>query len=331
MIAAPTTMQAVSYSRYGGPEHMTFGSVPLPEPGEGQVRIRIRAAGLNPFDWHIYRGDPYVARLAFGLRSPGTHIVGSDVAGEVDAIGAGVEGLAVGNRVYGSIGHGGLGEYAVAPAAAIALMPERATFEEAAALPMGTLTALQGLRAAGVGPGSRVLVIGASGGVGHLAVQIARILGADRVVAVCSGRNAAWVQDLGADRVIDYTTQSVVDAGETFDVVFDTVSTTSLRRLRRIMAPRGIYVPVGGIGRGFLGLVRPLIASVITGKVVSQKTVAFTAGMRGADLDEAARWVDAGTLRPVIDTVYPLERYADALAQVEGQHVAGKVVVAVAP
>lgn len=331
MTTTPTTMRAVSYSRYGGPETMTLGPLPLPEPTEGQVRIRIRAASLNPYDWHIYRGDPYVARLAFGLRSPGTHIVGSDVAGEVDAVGPGVEGLAAGDRVYGSIGHGGLGEYAVAPASAIAVMPERASFEQAAALPMGTLTALQGLRAAGVGPGSRVLVVGASGGVGHLAVQIARILGADRVVAVCSGRNAAWIKDLGADRVIDYTAQSVLDAGETFDVVFDTVSTTPLRRLRRIMAPRGVYVPVGGIGKGFLGLVRPLIASIVTGKLASQQTLVFTAGMRGADLDEAARWVDAGTLAPVIDTVYPLARFADALAQVERQHVAGKVVVAVAP
>lgn len=327
----PTTMQAVSYSRYGSPERMTFGTLPVPEPGDGQVRIRVHAAGLNPFDWHIYRGDPYVARLAFGLRSPGRRVVGGDVAGVVDALGSGVEGLSVGDKVYGSIGQGGLGEFAVASVGALALMPTTSTFHQAAALPMVTLTAMQGLRAAGVGQGSRVLVIGASGGVGHIAVQMARVLGAQRVVAVCSGRNAAWVADLGADRVIDYTRQSVLAAGETFDVVFDTVSTTPLRRLRRIMAPRGVYVPVGGLGRGVLGLVIPVVTSAVVGALVSQRTIVFNASARGADLDEAARWVEEGALTPVIEAVYPLDQYVGALHHLEGQHTAGKVVVAVTP
>jgi len=327
-----STMRAVHYSRYGGPEGMTLGPLPIPEPRAGEVRIRVRAASLNPYDWHIYRGDPYLARLMFGLLRPGHRVVGADVAGHVDAIGEEVTDLAPGDAVYGSIGRGACGEYAVAPVSALALKPLKATFEHAAALPMATITALQGLRDARVGPGSRVLVIGASGGVGHLAVQIARILGAERVVAVCSGRNADWVAALGADRVIDYTAQSVLDADERFDVIFDTVATTSLKRLRAVMAPGGVYVPVGGVQRGGpLGPALAIFGAVASGRLLRRKVVQFTASINVADLEEAARWVDQGLLTPTIDTVYPLERYAEALTKLENQHAAGKLVVSMAP
>ena len=326
------TMRAVHYSRYGGPESMTLGPLPVPEPAPGEVRIRVRAASLNPYDWHIYRGDPYLARLMFGPLRPGHRVVGADVAGHVDAIGEEVTEFTAGDAVYGSIGRGACGEYAVAPVSALALKPLTATFEHAAALPMATLTALQGLRAARVGTGSRVLVIGASGGVGHLAVQIARALGAGRVVAVCSGRNAEWVAALGADRVIDYTAQSVLDADERFDVIFDTVATTSLNRLRAVMAPDGVYVPVGGLQRGgLLGPALPIFGAVAAGLFSRRKVVQFTASINVADLEEAARWVDQGLLTPTIDGVYPLDRYADALTKLEGQHAAGKLVVSLAP
>lgn len=331
-MTTPTTMRAVHYSRYGGPEAMTLGPLPVPEPATGQVRLRVRAASLNPYDWHIYRGDPYLARLMFGPLRPGHRVVGSDVAGQVDAIGEGVTAFAVGDAVYGSIGRGGCGEFAVASESVLALRPRTATFQQAAALPMGALTALQGLRAAGAGPGSRVLIIGASGGVGHLAVQIARILGAERVVGVCSGPNAGWVRALGADRVIDYTEQSVVDAGERFDVIFDMVATTSFNRLRAVMAPDGVYVPAGGVQRGGpLGPALPVFAAVVAGRLLRRRVMQFHASINGADLEEAAGWVDRGLLTPTIDTVYPLERYADALTKLEGQHVAGKLVVAVTP
>lgn len=327
-----TTMRAVTYSRYGAPEDMSLESLPIPEPRAGQVRIRVCAASLNPYDWHIYRGDPYLARLMFGLLRPGHRVVGADVAGRVDAIGEGVTEFTTGDAVYGSIHRGACAEYAVAPVAEVALKPLKATFEQAAALPMATLTALQGLRVARVGPGSRVLVIGASGGVGHLAVQIARILGAERVVAVCSGRNAKWVAALGADRVIDYTTQSVLDAEERFDVIFDTVATTSLNRLRAVMAPDGVYVPAGGVQRGGpLGPALPIFGAVAAGRLLHRKVVQFTASINVADLEEAARWVDQGLLAPTIDTVYPLERYVDALTKLESQHAAGKLVVSMAP
>jgi NADPH:quinone reductase-like Zn-dependent oxidoreductase len=296
------------------------------------VRLRVCAASLNPYDWHIYQGDPYIARLMFGLRGPGSRVVGSDVAGQIDAIGEGVTAFAVGDAVFGSIGNGGCGEYALASESVLALKPLTATFQQAAALPMGALTALQGLRGAGVGPGSRVLIIGASGGVGHLAVQIARILGAERVVAVCSGRNAGWVGALGADRVIDYTRETVPDAGEGFDVIFDTVATTPLRRLRPVMRPGCVYAPAGALQRrGLLGPAVPIFGARLAGPFLRRKVTAVNATMTGTDLDEVARWVDQGRLAATIDTVYPLNRYADALTRLEGQHVAGKLVVAVTP
>lgn len=330
-MTTPATMRAVHYSRYGGPEGMTLGPIPIPEPRAGEVRIRVRAASLNPYDWHIYRGDPYLARLMFGPLRPGHRVLGADVSGHVDAVGEGVTEFATGEAVYGSIGRGACGEYAVAPVTSLALKPLKATFEQAAALPMATITALQGLRAARIGQGSRVLVIGASGGVGHLAVQIARILGAERVVAVCSGRNAEWVVALGADRVIDYTTQSVLDAQERFDVIFDTVATTPLGRLRAVMSRDGVYVPVGGVQRGGpLGPAVPIFSAVAAGRLLRRKVVQFTASINAADLEEAARWVDQGLLTPTIDTVYPLERFVDALTKLEGQHAAGKLVVTVA-
>lgn len=331
-MTTPTTMRAVSYSRYGGPKDMVLGDLPMPEPGPGQVRLRVRAASLNPYDWHIYRGDPYFARLIFGLRTPGHRVLGSDVAGQVDAIGDDVTAFSVGDAVYGSIGKGACGEFAVAQADVLALKPRTATFQQAAALPMAALTALQGLRAAGVGQGSRVLVIGASGGVGHLAVQIARILGAERVVAVCSGKNADWVAALGADRVIDYTKESLADAGERFDVIFDTVATTPLRRLRAVMRPGAVYAPAGALQRGgLLGPAMPIFGARLAGPLLGSKVAAVNAKVTGKDLDELATWVDEERLAATIEAVYPLEQYVDALTKLEGQHVAGKLVVSVTP
>jgi len=331
-MTTPTTMKAVSYNRYGGPESMTLGSLPVPEPAAGQVRLRVCAASLNPYDWHIYRGDPYIARLMFGLRGPGRRVVGSDVAGRVDAIGEEVTSFAVGDAVYGSIGNGGCGEYAVASESVLALKPRTATFQQASALPMGALTALQGLRGAGVGPGSRVLIIGASGGVGHLAVQIARVLGAERVVAVCSGRNAAWVAALGAARGGGYTRESLTDAGERFDVIFDTVATTPLRQLRRVMSPGCVYAPAGALQRGgLLGPAIPIFGARLAGPFLRRKVTAVNATTTGKDLAEVAEWVNEGRLAATVDAIYPLDRFADALTRLEGQHVAGKLVVAVTP
>ncbi|WP_084039115.1 NAD(P)-dependent alcohol dehydrogenase [Demequina sp. NBRC 110053] len=323
-------MRAVTYDRYGGPEsHVLRDDVKEPDPAPGQVRIRVGTTGLNAWDWHVYRGDPWLARLRFGLRSPGERTPGSDIAGVVDAVGSGVERLTVGDRVCGFAGFGGAAEAVVVPESRLARIPPSLSDQAAAATPIAALTALYGL--APLAPaGQRVLVIGASGGVGHMAVQLARVLGAARVVAVCSDRNATMVTEIGADRVIDYTRASVLDAGETFDIVFDTVATTPLRRLRRIMAPDGVYAPAGALGGGpMLGPAWGMYRSVVAGWTVRQR-VALVAAREDHTADDLARalgWVEAGAVRPIVERVYRLEEHAAAMARLESQHVAGKLVL----
>ncbi|MDN4476748.1 NAD(P)-dependent alcohol dehydrogenase [Demequina sp. SYSU T00192] len=324
-------MKAVTYDRYAGPETHELREIPIPEPGEGQVRIRVHAAGLNPWDWHLYRGDPWLARFSQGLFSPGERVVGADAAGTVDALGPGVDGLAVGDRVFGFLGFGACADYAVADASKIARTPDGVTDEEAAAVPIGAITALGGLEDGGGCEGRSVLVIGASGGVGHMAVQVARVLGASRVVAVCSGRNASMVSLLGADRVIDYTREDVLDCGETFDVIYDTVGTTSLVRLRRILEPDGVYLGAGGLGGGpLLGPAWAIFSAKALGPFVRRRVVVVGTEPSRENLTRMAGWLAEGRVRPIIQRTYPLDRTAEALAALEAQHVAGKVVVAVA-
>jgi len=325
-------MKAVVFDRYGPPESLRLIDTDVPEPAEGQVRIRVRAASLNAYDWHIYRGDPWIAKLSFGLRSPGLRGLGADVAGVVDAVGPGVTDFAVGDDVFGEIGAGAVADFALAEQSRIALKPSSLNYEEAAALPMAALTAYQGLRDAPVKNGAGVLVIGASGGVGHMAVQIARALGAGRVVAVCSGRNADWVAEIGADRVIDYTQESVLDADERFDVVYDTVATTSVRKLRKVMWPDAVYAPAGAVGgSALLGPAGPMFRSVGSGWFISQRVALVQAKPSGEDLKAIAEMVDSGKVRPVIYQVYAMEDFAAALTKLEGKHTAGKLVLAVSP
>ncbi|MDN4474157.1 NAD(P)-dependent alcohol dehydrogenase [Demequina zhanjiangensis] len=326
-----TTMKAVRYDRYGGPEIMSLADLPLPEPGEGQVRLRNRAASLNPYDWHLYRADPALVRTFAGWRSPGEKVLGADVAGVVDAVGPGVTELSVGDAVYGEIGFGACAEYTLARPRNLALKPHTLSFTEAAAVPMGALTSLQGLEAAGVPQGGRVLVIGASGGVGHMGLQLARVLGASRVVAVCSGRNAGWVSELGADRVIDYTRESVEDCGEQFDVILDLVSTSTLRTLAPLLDPDGAYLPLGGLGGGrLLGPLGGMLRAQVTAPFVRRRLVRLTAKALGSDLARIAAWIDEGKVRPHLDSVFPLEAHRDALELLESTHAAGKVVIEIA-
>jgi NADPH:quinone reductase-like Zn-dependent oxidoreductase len=264
-------MRALTYDRYTDAAGLRFTEQPVPEPGGGRVRVRVVAAGLNPFDWHMHRGEPWIMRTQAGFRFDGVRTAGADVAGIVDAVGSGVTALAVGDRVLGSLGGGALAEFAVAKAGAFARLPEGVSWEDAAATPMAGLTALQGLRdGGGLREGGSVLVWGASGGVGHLAVQLARVLGAARVDAVCSSRNVALVRGLGADRVFDYTkgepgAESV--AGE-YDIVLDTVATASIARLRHLLRPEGRVSMVGGLSRGrVLGPLSSLMSRTAAGKV----------------------------------------------------------------
>jgi len=331
------TMRAVVYDDYKGAINMRVADIAMPEPGPGQVRVRVHAAALNAADWHLYLGDPWLARASFGWRGPKRKpsIIAKDLAGVIDTLGEGVSGYAVGDRVYGETWDGCASDFAVIDTSALAPMPAGLTFEEAAALPMGALTASQGLRQAGMEDGSlpdapRTLVIGAAGGVGHLAVQIARVMGAGRVVAVCSARNATMLRDLGADRVIAYDQESLFDCGEEFDLVYDTVATSSFRKVRTVMTKKGTYACAGGVGGGKLfGPAWPVMSPRLLSPLFSQRGVSVAAAISGEDLAKVRPWVEAGLVRPVIERVYALEDFAPALARLESKHTAGKLVLRV--
>jgi NADPH:quinone reductase-like Zn-dependent oxidoreductase len=320
-------MKAITYEKYG---ELKLDDVPVPELTDDRVLIRVRATGLNPFDWHLYRGDPYLVRMQGGWRAPKEkHILGADVAGEVVSVGANVTDLKPGDRVFGEVGHGGCAEFVAARRAYITKLPDTVSFETGAATPMGAITALQGLRRAGVAAGHSVLVNGASGGVGHMAVQIARALGATSVAAVCSTANVEMMRSLGADTVIDYTRDNFTRLGARYDVIFDTVGTHGLTALRRALVPGGTFITVGSLGGGkLLGPARYMAAIVIAGKFVRERveTLLDTDGTP-ADFELLAQWLDAGTIRPVIQQVFPLEQTFAAMEVLEGGHVAGKLVV----
>ncbi|TBN57222.1 NAD(P)-dependent alcohol dehydrogenase [Glaciihabitans arcticus] len=324
-------MKAITYDTYGGPEVLVVDDVPTPEPADHQVLIRVRAAALNPYDWHFYRGDPYLARMGGqGLRRPKQkNIIGADVAGDVISVGSAVTTLKPGDAVFGGIGRGACAEFAATSHKNLVLKPASVSYEDAAASPMGALTALYGLRQYGSLSGKTVLVNGASGGVGHFAVQIARALGASRVVAVCSGVNADWVRDLGADDVIDYTARDFTRMGERFDVIFDTVGTQPLRALRRALVPGGTFITVGAIGGGkLLGPATFMFGSLIAGAFVREKVaVLMDWTATPDDYVLLAGWLADGTVRSHVDLTYRLEETADAARHLETGHVRGKVVV----
>lgn len=325
-------MLAVTYDTYGSPDNLTWGEVDAPMPSVDQLLVKVRAAGLNPYDWHMYRGEPWLMRPQFGMLRPKARLaVGSDFAGEVVALGADVVGFAVGDEVFGGAGTGACAQYLAVDAAKVAAKPDSLTFEQAAALPMGAVTAYQGLRdAAHLQPGQRVLVNGASGGVGHLAVQIAKAMGASHVTAVCSGRNAQWVRGIGADDVIDYTTTDFTTLGERYDVIYDTVGGHGMRAIGRALTPTGIYAIAGGTGRGkLLGPASAMVSAMIAGKLQRRRVAMVSASSVGEDYATIAGWADAGKVVPVIDRTYPLADTADAARYLELGHVAGKLVITI--
>jgi NADPH:quinone reductase-like Zn-dependent oxidoreductase len=325
-------MKAWVYDRYGSPDVLRFEEVERPVPGPTDVAIRVHAAGVNAADWHVMRADPFLVRLRFGLRRP-RHpmIAGCDVAGVVEAVGERVTGFSPGDRVFGEVGFtGGFAEHATAPEGRVARMPAGCTFEQAAAVPVSGVTALRAIRDAGrVGPGTTVLLIGGSGGVGTYALQIARSLGGV-VTAVCSPGAAELVRSLGAVEVIDYTAQKFVNGGRTYDVVVNNGGTHSLRSLRRTLTHDGTLAAVGGSQHG--GLFGPgtvAMRSKLVAPFVSQRLVAVEGDSSTADLEALAAMIEAGDVTPVIDRVYPLQEVPDALRYVEDGHPKGKVVVTV--
>ncbi|MGA9160648.1 MAG: NAD(P)-dependent alcohol dehydrogenase [Actinomycetota bacterium] len=325
-------MKAWVYERYGSPDVLGFEEVETPAPDGDEVAVRVRACGLNAADWHVMRADPFLVRLRFGLRRP-RHpmIAGCDVAGVVESVGERVTRFSPGDPVFAEVGFtGGLAELATTREDRVARMPANCTFEQAAAIPVAGVTALRAIRDAGrVGPGTTVLLIGASGGVGTFALQIARALGGV-VTAVCGPAAVELVRSLGACEVIDYTVQGSVPAGRTYDVVVNNGGTHSLRSLRRMLTPKGTLAAVGGSQHG--GLFGPggiAMRGKFVAPFVSQRIVAVEGESNEADLATLAAMIEAGDVTPVIDRAYPLEEAPDALRYVEDGHPKGKVVVMV--
>ncbi|MGZ4484041.1 MAG: NAD(P)-dependent alcohol dehydrogenase [Nocardioidaceae bacterium] len=322
-------MKAFVQDRYGGPDTLELREVPAPAPGRGEVLVRVRAVGIDRGTWHLMHGLPLLVRLGLGFRGPRQPTPGRALAGVVEAVGEGVTRFAVGDEVFGT-GSGSLAALVVSSEGRLARKPGSLTFAEAAAVPISAQTALQGLRNIGrVEAGQAVLVIGASGGVGSYAVQLAKAFGAE-VTAVCSTGKADLVRSLGADHVIDYTRSDIAEGGRRYDLVLDIAGSRHVAELRRVLTDRGTLVIVGGEGGGrvFGGLERQLGAAVLS-PFVRHRLTMFVASENGADLETLTALVDRGAVRPAVDQVFSFESAADAIRRFESGQARGKVVVTV--
>ncbi|MFE5673001.1 NAD(P)-dependent alcohol dehydrogenase [Agromyces sp. NPDC056523] len=317
-------MRAIVQVGYGGPEVIRVAEMPEPAPGPRDVAIRVRAAGVHAGDVRIMRGEPLMIRAAFGRTRPRKPVVGRDVVGTVIAVGSEVDGLAVGDRVFAEADQGGFAEVVVIDAPHVRRAPANLDDEHVAVIPVSGTTALQGLRLAKVRAGDRVLVIGASGGVGTYAVQLAAGLGAE-VTGVASAAKADHVRAAGATKVVDYRTTDVTEQGERYDVVFDLVGDRPLAAMRRILAPRGTLVLSSGGGTRVLGPLGRIVRASLLGLFTRQRLRPLAARRDGDDLDELRRLAEAGTLRPVVDRVLPIDRAAEALGLLESGAVRGKL------
>lgn len=319
-------MKAAVYTRYGPPEVVQITDIEKPVPKENEVLIKVRAASVNPLDFHLMRGRPYIGRILFGLRKPKITRPGVDVAGQVEAAGRNVTQFKPGDEVFGSC-RGAFAEYACTSESALAIKPDNVTFEQAASVPVAAFTALQGLRDKGkIQPGQRILINGAAGGVGTLTVQIAKSFGAD-VTGVCSSRNVGVVRSIGADRVIDYTQEDFTKSGQRYDLIFDLVENHSLSTCRRVLNPKGIYIGAGVVGSSMIGLLARLIAAPLLSRFVSQKFVMFMARRSKKDLTNIHELMAAGKVTPVIDKRYSLSEVPEAIRYLEQGHARGKVVI----
>jgi NADPH:quinone reductase-like Zn-dependent oxidoreductase len=324
-----TAMRAVVREQYGMPsEVLRVAQLPVPTAGADEVLVRVHAAGVDRGVWHIVTGQPYPLRLAgFGVRAPTNPVVGGDLAGVVASVGNAVTRFRVGDEVYGT-GHGSFAEYARASASTLSLKPASLTFEQAAAVPVSAMTALQAVRDRGqVQPGQQVLVIGASGGVGSFAVQIAASYGAV-VTGVASAGKLDLVRSLGAEHVVDYTVDAL--PGRRFDVILDVGGNTSVSRLRQALTRTGTLVIVGGeTGGRLLGGVQRQLGATLLSPLVRQRLGTFVCKENAADLAELTDLIDTGHLTPAVDGVLPLEAAAEALELLVDGRVRGKLVLAV--
>jgi len=322
------SMRSVMQRCYGPPGSLTVERVAKPKPGDGQILIKVRAASLNPYNWHMTTGKPYLVRLFRGVGAPNSPRVAVDFAGVVESVGAGATRFKPGDEVFGNAG-GALADYVVVDEDDDFIRkPAEISFEQAAAIPIAAVTALQGLRDYGhIETGQTVLINGASGGVGTYAVQIAKALGAE-VTGVCSTRNLALVRSLGADHVIDYTNEDFTTGTEHFDLIFDTVGNHDLLELRSALKPAGTLVGIGGHKKDlWIGPLWGMAKRRIVAAFVDQKLVGFIASINGPDLEFLAALARDGKLQAPIDRRYPLEETAAALDYIGTQRARGKVIV----
>lgn len=323
-------MKAIVQDTYGSADVLELDDIDPPEPADDQVLVRVHAAGVTRAVEHLMTGLPYLLRLAgFGLRRPTTRVPGLDLAGVVEAVGSRVTRFAVGDEVFG-VGTGAFAEHAVAPETKLAHTPTNLTFAQAAALPTSGVTALQAVRDHGrVQPGHHVLVIGASGGVGTYAVQIARAFCA-RVTGVCGPTKTDLVRSLGADHVLDHTRDDLAGTGEPYDAILDMAGVTPLSRLRQLLTPEGALVLVGGEAGGrWVGVMDRVLRAALLSPFVGHKVGNFMAKENAEDLAALRDLVESGEVAPAVDRTFPLARTADALHHLAAGHARGTIVVTV--
>jgi len=329
--AHQTTMKAIVRERYGPPDVLELRDVEIPTIDDDSILVRVRAAAVNAYDWHMMRGRPSLVRVVAGLRKPKSSAMGIDVAGQVEAVGKNVTQFRPGDEVFGSRS-GSLAEYVRGTSQSFLVpKPARLTFEQAAAVPMAGTTALQGLRDKGqIKPGQKVLINGASGGVGTFAVQIAKAFGA-HVTAVCSTRNVEQAGSLGADEVIDYTKEDFTRGGKRYDLILDVAASGPLSSRRRVLEPSGILVGVGAADTryGMASLLAGLVETAVVSRFGKQKMPFFLAKNSKEDLMVLTELIETGKIRPVIDRTYPLRETAEAIRYLETGHARAKVVITV--
>ena len=321
-------MKGIVYRCYGPPDVLKFEDIEKPTAKDNEVLVKVHAAAVNPLDWHYMRGTPYLVRMDAGLGAPGNPRLGVDFAGTVEAVGKDVKRFKAGDEVFGGK-YGAFAEYvSVSEERALVLKPANLTFAQAAAVPIAAVTALQALRDKGrIKPGQKVLINGASGGVGTFAVQIAKSFGAE-VTGVCSTRNVEMVRSIGADHVIDYTQEDFTKSGQRYDLILDNVGNRPLLEYRRILNDKGIFVIIGGPNTGpWLGPMASPIKAILLSPFVSQEFVMILAELNKEDLAILADLMQAGKVTPVIDRSYKLSEVPAAIAYLEEGHARGKVVI----
>jgi NADPH:quinone reductase-like Zn-dependent oxidoreductase len=326
---AAIRMNAIEYRCYGSPDVLEYVAVAKPTPADDEVLVRIRAASVNPLDWHYMRGSPYLMRLGTGIGAPSDSSMGVDFAGTVEAVGKNVNHFKPGDEVFGG-GNGAYAEYVtIREDRSLAMKPANMTFEQAAAVPIAGISALQALRDYGkLQAGQKVLINGASGGVGTFAVQIAKSMGAE-VTGICSTRNLEMVRSIGADYVIDYSKENYTESGKQYDLIIDMVGNHPIMANRRALTPEGRLVIVGGPKGDWI---RPLMAPIkalLISPFVEQEIVMILARLRKNDLTILAELMQSGEITPVIDRRYKLSEIADAIRYSEEGHVRGKIVIEV--